>query len=196
MTPIGSLVKRTFDLVCALVGLAVLWPIIFIFWILAAHDTQASGIFRQQRIGKNGKPFTLYKLRTMLVAVGSSVTVENDVRITPLGAKLRRTKLDELPQLWNVLIGDMSFVGPRPDVPGFLDRLEGSDKELLQLRPGITGPASLKYRNEERILAASSDSERYNSEVIWPDKVRINLNYLHNWNFYTDVRIITKTIFN
>lgn len=125
---------------------------------------------------------------------GTTVTTTGDIRITQLGAKLRRWKLDELPQLWNVLKGDMSFVGPRPDVPGFMDRLQGEDRAILTLRPGITGPATLKYRNEEEILSKVPDPETYNSEVIWPDKVKINLQYLHNWSLIGDLRYIKQTV--
>lgn len=131
----------------------------------------------------------------MFVNDGTTVTTSNDKRITPLGAKLRRWKLDELPQLWNVLKGEMSLVGPRPDVPGFADKLEGTDRELLQLQPGITGPATLKYRNEEELLAGSDDPERFNAEVIWPDKVRINLSYLNGWSLKKDLAIIYETVF-
>ncbi len=153
MSKVDFALKRTFDLIAALVGLALLWPIIAIAWYLAGRDTGASGLFRQRRIGRDGRVFCILKLRTMQDIEGTSVTVAGDARITRLGALLRRYKIDELPQLWNVLIGDMSFVGPRPDVPGFLDRLEGEDRALLKLRPGITGPATIKYRNEAELLA-------------------------------------------
>ena len=125
---------------------------------------------------------------------GSSVSVAGETRITTLGATLRKYKLDELPELWNVLIGDMSFVGPRPDVPGYADQLKGDDLEVLQLLPGITGPASLKYRNEEELLATVEDPQRYNDEVIFPDKVRINRYYLHHYSFWTDIKIILATV--
>ena len=125
---------------------------------------------------------------------GSSVSVAGESRITPLGAKLRKYKLDELPELWNVLIGDMSFVGPRPDVPGYADKLEGEARAILKLKPGITGPASLKYRNEEEILAQQPDPIKYNDEVIYPDKVRINLEYLRHWSFWLDIKVIVHTI--
>lgn len=195
MTRFDFALKRTFDIGASAIGLAVLWPLIVITWLLAARDTGTSGLFRQERVGKDGELFTVIKLRTMRAEVGTTITTANDRRITRLGAKLRRYKLDELPQLWNVLIGNMSFVGPRPDVPGFLDRLQGEDRELLRLRPGITGPASLKYRNEEEILANVEDPERYNSEVIWPDKVRINRDYMRTWSFSGDIVYILRTIF-
>lgn len=125
---------------------------------------------------------------------GSSVSVAGENRITPFGAKLRKYKLDELPELWNVLIGDMSFVGPRPDVPGYADKLVGEDRKILLLKPGITGLASIKYRNEEELLAQQADPIKYNDEVIFPDKVKINLNYLENWSFITDIKLIIYTI--
>lgn len=138
----------------------------------------------------------MYKFRSMTVNhSGSSVSVAGESRITPLGAKLRKYKLDELPELWNVLKGDMSLVGPRPDVPGYADRLQGEDRLVLKLRPGITGPASLKYANEEEILAQVADPRRYNDEVIFPDKVRINLDYYYNRTFCGDIRLIFQTIF-
>lgn len=137
----------------------------------------------------------MYKFRSMTVSHGgSSVSVAGESRITPLGAKLRKYKLDELPELWNVLIGDMSFVGPRPDVPGYADMLEGNDRLILNLRPGITGPASLKYRNEEEMLAQVDDPQRYNDEVIYPDKVRINLDYYYHHSLLGDIKLIIQTI--
>lgn len=195
MTARDFALKRTFDIVAAVIGLAILWPVIVVTWALAGLETGASGFFCQQRVGRGGKVFRVVKLRTMRPVKGTSVTTAGDPRITPLGAKLRRYKLDELPQLWNVLTGTMSFVGPRPDVPGFLDQLVGTDREILKLQPGITGPATLKYRDEEEILSRVEDPERYNSEVIWPDKVRINLDYLHNWSFGKDITYILRTIF-
>ena len=152
-------------------------------------------IFKQKRVGRDGKLFTMYKFRSMTVGHGgSSVSVAGESRITPLGAKLRHYKLDELPELWNVLIGDMSFVGPRPDVPGYADQLKGADRDVLKLRPGITGPASLKYRDEEDLLAGKEDPQKYNDEVIFPDKVRINLYYLHHYSFLKDIEMIFCTV--
>ncbi len=152
-------------------------------------------LFRQKRVGQYGKLFTMIKFRTMSVSHhGSSISVAGESRITPLGAKLRKYKLDELPELWNVLIGDMSFVGPRPDVPGYAEQLKGKDKDILRLKPGITGPATLKYRNEEELLAQQIDPQRYNNEVIFPDKVKINLDYFHHRSFWGDLCIIIKTI--
>jgi lipopolysaccharide/colanic/teichoic acid biosynthesis glycosyltransferase len=152
-------------------------------------------IFKQKRVGKDGELFTMFKFRSMSVHhSGSSVSVAGEARITPLGAVLRKYKLDELPELWNVLIGDMSFVGPRPDVPGYADQLTGDDREVLNLRPGITGPASLKYRDEEELLAQQADPQKYNDEVIFPDKVRINRYYLHHYSFVKDIQMIFCTV--
>ena len=153
-------------------------------------------IFKQKRVGQHGKLFTMNKFRSMIVShSGSSVSVKGESRITPLGAKLRKYKLDELPELWNVLIGDMSFVGPRPDIPGYADKLKGDDRRMLLLKPGITGLASLKYRNEEELLAQQEDPQKYNDEVLFPDKVRINIEYLDHWSFWNDIKIIIYTIF-
>jgi len=153
-------------------------------------------IFTQRRVGQHGRLFTMYKFRSMTVGHGgSSVSVAGESRITLLGAKLRKYKLDELPELWNVLVGDMSFVGPRPDVPGYADKLMSDDRRMLLLKPGITGPASLKYRNEEELLAGQADPQKYNDEVLFPDKVRINIEYLDNWSFWYDIKIIVYTVF-
>lgn len=153
-------------------------------------------LFRQKRVGQNGELFTMVKFRSMSAAhSGSSVSVAGESRITSLGAKLRKYKLDELPELWNVLKGDMSFVGPRPDVPGYADKLQGEDREILKLKPGITGPASLKYRNEEDLLAMQRNPQEYNDIMIYPDKIRINFYYLHHYSFRTDIKIIFCTVF-
>lgn len=188
--------KYIFDRLAALVGLLVLWPVLAVVAVCVRVKMPGGPvIFRQRRVGKDGRLFTMYKFRSMTVGHGgSSVSVAGESRITPLGAKLRRYKLDELPELWNVLRGDMSFVGPRPDVPGYADRLTGDDREMLRLRPGITGPASMKYRDEEELLAAQTDPQRYNDEVIFPDKVRLNRYYLHHYSFLTDIRMIVCTV--
>lgn len=162
--------------------------------LLARHDTGASGLFRQIRIGRGGRPFVVCKIRTMRDVAGTMVTGANDPRITLLGAKLRRYKIDELPQLWNVLIGEMSLVGPRPDVPGYADQLQGDDRIIWQVRPGITGPATLKYRDEEQLIAAQTSPESYNREVVWPDKVAINRAYVEDYSFTEDLRIIWRTL--
>ena len=180
----------------AFVGLVVLSPILFVVWILIRIKMpDGPAVFTQKRVGKGGRLFTMYKFRSMSAHhSGSTVSVAGESRITPLGAKLRRYKLDELPELWNVFIGDMSFVGPRPDVPGYADKLEGDDRRVLQLRPGITGPASLKYRDEEVLLAAQANPQEFNDKVIYPDKVRINLYYLDHYSFVTDINMIIATV--
>ena len=191
------MMKFFFDRIFSLFGLLVLAPVLFVVAVLIKIRMPGGpAIFRQRRVGRNGKLFTMYKFRSMTVShSGSSVSVAGESRITPLGAKLRKYKLDELPELWNVLKGDMSFVGPRPDVPGYADRLQGEDRLILKLRPGITGPASLKYADEEELLAQVADPRRYNDEVIFPDKVRINLDYYYNRTFCGDIRLIFQTIF-
>jgi len=151
--------------------------------------------FKQKRVGKNGNLFTMVKLRTMSVNHGgNTISVKGESRITPLGSVLRKYKLDELPGLWNILKGEMSFVGPRPDVPGYADRLTGDDRRILEIKPGLTGPASLKYAHEEEILALQEDPVKYNDEVIYPDKVRINKAYIDHWSFWLDLKIILFTL--
>lgn len=196
--------KYIFDRTVSLLGMIILLPVLVIVAILVKVKMPGGPVFfSQRRVGRNGRLFTMYKFRTMTVDHdGSSVSVAGESRITPLGAKLRKYKLDELPELWNVLIGDMSFVGPRPDVPGYADALVGEDREVLQLRPGITGPASLKYRNEEELLArvasegidGYTDPVKYNDEVIFPDKVRLNCHYLHHYSFWMDMKMILATV--
>ena len=206
--------KYLFDRTASFVGLLFLWPVLLVVAILIKVKMPGGPvIFKQQRVGRHGRLFTMYKFRSMTVShSGSSVSVAGESRITPLGAKLRRYKLDELPELWNVLKGDMSFVGPRPDVPGYADALTGDDREVLRLRPGITGPASLKYRDEEEILAAVAEAlkkgeivhtsegraissvQEYNDVVIFPDKVRINRYYLHHYSFWMDIKMIFATV--
>ena len=191
------MIKFIFDRIAALCGLVVLSPVLLVVAILIKIKMPGGPvIFTQKRVGRNGKLFTMCKFRSMTVAhSGSSISVAGESRITPLGAVLRKYKLDELPELWNVLIGDMSFVGPRPDVPGYADNLVGDDRLVLKLRPGITGPASLKYANEEEILAQVPNPQQYNDEVIFPDKVKINLNYYQNHTFFGDIKLIFQTIF-
>ncbi len=188
--------KFIFDRLVSFVGLVILLPVLIVIAILVKVRMPGGPVFFvQRRVGKNGRLFRMYKFRTMKVDAGdSSVTVAGESRITPLGAKLRKYKLDELPELWNVLKGDMSFVGPRPDVPGYADALKGEDREVLSLRPGITGPASLKYRNEEVLLATVEDPQKYNDEVIFPDKVRLNRYYLHHYSFWMDIRMVFATV--
>lgn len=188
--------KFLFDRLVAFIGLLLLWPLLLVVArLIKIKMSGGTVIFKQKRVGRNGKLFTMYKFRSMTVGHGgSSVSVAGESRITPLGAKLRKYKLDELPELWNVLKGDMSFVGPRPDVPGYADLLSGDDREVLELRPGITGPASLKYRDEEELLAQQNNPQKYNDEVIFPDKVRINRYYLHNYSFVKDIQMILCTV--
>lgn len=189
-------IKYIFDRVVSLVGLLLIWPLLLVLVLMIRRSMPgAPAIFKQQRVGKDGRLFTMYKFRTMVPHhSGSSVSVAGEDRITPLGKTLRRYKLDELPELWNILIGDMSFVGPRPDVPGYADCLEGEDREILNLRPGITGPASLKYRDEEELLAKVEDPIAYNNEIIYPDKVRLNRYYYHHYSFVMDIRMIFATV--
>lgn len=194
---IGFFFKWCFDRVVALVGLMVLFLPLLVIAILIKIDSKGPVFFLQWRIGKEGKPFRICKFRTMLhQSEGDSITISSDPRITRMGLWLRHSKVDCLTELVNVLIGQMSLVGPRPDVPGYADQLQGDDRQILQLRPGITGPASIKYRNEEELLAQQADPKWYNDNVIWPDKVKINLEYLENWTFLGDIRFILKTVFH
>ncbi len=194
MSPRELRIKRIFDLTLAVVGLAVSLPIIAIAWLIATLETKSNGFFVQERIGKDGKPFKIIKIRTMYPVDGTTITTAKDSRITKSGRIFRKLKIDELPQLINIIRGEMSFVGPRPDVPGYADRLEGEDRIILQVPPGITGPASIKYKDEEELLAKVSDPKRYNDEVIWPDKVRINKEYVRNWSLKKDIYYILKTL--
>ncbi|MBW2646767.1 MAG: sugar transferase [Deltaproteobacteria bacterium] len=191
-------IKRSFDFLGAFFGLFLTWWIILISSVLATIDLRTTGFFVQKRIGQDGKPFSLIKLRTMRnnPSIETNVTTDKDPRITPLGRFFRKTKIDELPQLINVLFGHMSFVGPRPDVPGFADQLQGEDRVILSVRPGITGPATLKYKAEEAILAQQDDPASYNDEVIYPDKVRLNREYVENYSFWRDIKYIIQTLFS
>lgn len=202
--------KFLFDRVVSFFGLIVLSPVLLIVAILVKVKMPGGPVlFVQQRVGKDARLFKVHKFRTMTVNHGgSSVSVAGESRITPLGAKLRRYKLDELPELWDVLIGNMSFVGPRPDVPGYADKLVGEDRDLLKLRPGITGPASLKYRDEEEMIAAYVQQAQaagdtrpvqeiavwYNDNTIYPDKVRLNCYYYRHYSFAKDIQMILATV--
>ena len=190
------IIKDACDRILSILGLLFLFPILLFIAVSIFFIMPDGGIlFKQKRVGKYGNLFTMYKFRTMVANhSGNSISVKGENRITPFGAVLRKCKLDELPELWNVLIGDMSFVGPRPDVPGYADKLEGDDRRMLLLKPGITGPASLKYRNEEELLAEQENPQKYNDEVLFPDKVRINIEYLDNWSFWNDIKIIIYTV--
>ena len=190
------MIKRLFDIFGSLVGLLFIIPVFLIIAILIKIKMPGPIFFLQERIGRNGKPFIIYKFRSMVVNhEGNSVSIKGESRITSLGAKLRKYKLDELPELFNILKGDMSFVGPRPDVAEYTNRLVGEETKILNLRPGLTGPASIKYVNEEELLASVPDPQRYFDEVLWPDKVRINLSYYYNSSFLKDLQIIIKTLF-
>ncbi|BAZ94543.1 sugar transferase [Thiohalobacter thiocyanaticus] len=191
-----AMIKRGFDILGASLGLVFAWWLVVFAWLAATIDTRQNGFFTQSRIGRNGRLFRVIKIRTMrnVPGVDTTVTARGDPRITHLGRLLRKAKIDELPQLINVLRGDMSFVGPRPDVPGFADRLTGEDRIILSIRPGITGPATLKYRDEEAILAEHTDPDAYNRDVIFPDKVRLNREYIENWSLSGDIRYIWQTI--
>lgn len=189
--------KFIFDKVMSLLGLVFLCPILLVVALLIKKKMPGGPVlFCQKRVGQYGQLFTVYKFRSMTVAGEgqTSVAAAETARVTPLGEKLRKYKLDELPELWNVLKGDMSFVGPRPDVPGYADKLVGEDRDVLKLKPGITGPASLKYRNEEELLSIVTNPEQYNDKIIYPDKVRLNLYYLHNYSFYKDIEMIFATV--
>ena len=202
--------KWIFDRIVSLIGLLCLWPVLIVVAILIKIKMPGGpALFTQKRVGRHGKLFTMHKFRSMTVShSGSSVSVAGEARITPLGAKLRKYKLDELPELWDVLIGNMSFVGPRPDVPGYADKLQGDDRVVLKLRPGITGPATLKYRDEEEQIAAYVEKKQqegdsrstqeiaveYNDTVIYPDKVRLNKYYYEHYSFVKDIQMIFATV--
>ena len=204
------ILKWVFDRVVSLVGLLFLWPVLLVVAMLIKVKMPGGpAFFVQKRVGKDGRLFDCHKFRTMTVKHGgSTVSVAGDSRITPLGAKLRHYKLDELPGLWDVFIGNMSFVGPRPDVPGYADQLQGDNRRVLELRPGITGPATLKYRLEDEMISEyvaqkqkEGDSrdmqviaEEYNDLVIYPDKVRLNLYYLDHYSFAKDIQMIVCTV--
>ena len=204
------ILKYLFDRVVSFLGLLFLWPVLVIVAILVKIKMPGGpAFFVQKRVGRGGKLFKCHKFRTMTMKhSGSSVSVAGDSRITPLGAKLRHYKLDELPELWDVLIGNMSFVGPRPDVPGYADQLQGDDRDVLKLRPGITGPATLKYRLEDEMIAeyvaqrqqegdirdAQDIAVEYNDTVIYPDKVRLNCYYYRHYSFIKDIKMIFCTV--
>jgi len=195
MTNLQLFLKRFLDILLSILGIVLFGWLILICWLLSTFDTGENGFFLQERVGKDGKIFRIIKIRTMRAIDGFSsvVTASNDPRITHIGSLLRRLKLDELPQLFNILLGQMSFVGPRPDVVGFANLLQGEDRIILSVRPGITGPATLFFRNEEELLASCDDPERYNSEVIYRSKVKLNRMYLENYSFFKDILYIIVT---
>lgn len=204
------IIKFLFDRVVAFIGLLFLWPVLLVVAIMIkVKMPDGPAIFVQNRVGKDGKLFKCHKFRTMMLEHGgSSVTMAGDSRITPFGATLRHYKLDELPELWDVLVGKMSFVGPRPDVSGYADQLEGDDRDVLKLRPGITGPGTMKYRNEDEMIADYVAQKRekgdsrdpqeiaieYNDTVIYPDKVRLNCYYYRHYSFFKDIQMIICTV--
>ena len=189
--------KRIVDLFFSILGLILLLPFFLILSILIKITSEGPIFFFQSRVGRNGRIFKIIKFRTMFIIQRSrsTISIKGDVRVTKVGSFLRKYKLDELPELINVLFGHMSLVGPRPDVPGYADKLKGIDRDILKLRPGITGPASLKYIKEEEILAKQNNPKEYNDKVIFPDKVRINLDYYNNQSVWSDFKIIFATIF-
>ncbi len=191
------MIKRIFDFSSSLLGVVILFPLLILISFAIKIDSSGPILFLQKRVGMDGKLFTLIKFRSMMINQESNntATAKGDERITTIGVFLRRYKLDELPELWNVLKGEMSLVGPRPDVPGYADNLKGKDRKILKLRPGITGTASLKYANEEEILSMQDNPQKYNDEVIFPDKVKINLEYYKNQTLWLDIKIIFATIF-
>lgn len=199
MNNFSLFIKHLFDKIAAFFGIILLSPFMLIIFII--HKVvmpDGKFLFKQERIGQYGNKFYIYKIRTMKSDCDNNnvfVTSAKDDRITPFGKFLRKTKLDEIVELVNVLKGEMSLVGPRPDVAGYADKLTGEDRKILELRPGITGPASLKYINEEELLAKVDDSKKYNDEIIYPDKVKINLDYYYNRSFFGDIKIIFETIF-
>lgn len=194
----NMIVKYCFDRFFSLILLVILSPVLLVLCIIhKIRMPKGSFLYRQVRIGKDGKPFRIFKIRTLKDDSESlgSITISDDDRILPFGKWLRESKVDTFLELINILIGDMSFVGPRPDVPGYADKLEGDDRVILQMRPGLTGPASIKYRHEDRILAQQNDPQKYNDEVIWPDKVKINKEYYENWSVWRDISILWNTVF-
>ena len=190
------MLKRTFDILLSVFAIFLLFPFFLLVSFLIVIDSGFPIFFLQKRIGRGAKEFNIIKFRTMKTNNENiTITVSDDIRITRIGKYLRKTKIDELPEILNVLFGQMSFVGPRPDVKGYADKLKGANRNILALRPGITGPASLKYYNEEYILSKKSNPKKYNDEVIFPDKVKINMDYFHNRSFFLDLKIIFATIF-
>lgn len=196
MSETDFVLKRIFDIFFSIIGLIILLPLIILCWVIAAIETRSNGFFIQKRVGQHGNIINVYKIKTMYTANSSRspITAHNISSITKSGVYFRKCKLDELPQLFNVLFGSMSFVGPRPDVPGYADMLEGNDRVILLLRPGITGPASIKYKNEESLLLSAIDPVFYNDNIIWPDKVKINKEYFFNYSLLSDIKYIMRTL--
>jgi len=190
-----KIIKRIFDITISIVALPfVLIPLILLL-VVATISTGKNGLFTQWRIGKNGDPFRLYKIRTLKGTDHNSV-VDMKQQETGFGGWLRKHKIDEFPQLLNILKGDMSLVGPRPDIPGYADLLTGEDRIILSIKPGLTGPATIKYRNEDNLLLAQRDPQKFNDTVIWLDKVKINKMYIKNWSFMKDIKYLLASIVN
>jgi lipopolysaccharide/colanic/teichoic acid biosynthesis glycosyltransferase len=191
---VNTNIKRVFDIILSLVVLPILILPLIVLTLFSTLDTKEWGIFSQERIGKNARVFRIYKIRTLKNE--PHFLGHLDKSATAFGKWMRKYKLDEIPQIINVLVGDMSFVGPRPDIKGFADELIGEDRIILKIRPGVTGPATIKYRDEEEVLGTQDDPEKYNRTIIWPDKVEINKKYIENWSFYLDLKFIIKSILN
>ena len=187
------MVKWIFDKTVSLVLLVALLPILLLVALVILIANGAPVLYIQERIGQNAKPFKLIKFRTMRGEEKSPIAASEISRVTRTGRWLRRTKIDELPELLNIFVGDMSFVGPRPDVAGYADKLEGNDRRMLTMKPGLTGVASLKYRDEEDLLAAQPNPQEYNDKVIWPDKVRLNLLYMERQSLWLDIKVLICT---
>lgn len=197
LSPWQAFVKRLFDVALSSFLILIFFPIILVLIFFASLDTRSFGLFFHERVGQYGKVFLIFKIKTMRDASGvdCSIASLNSERITWFGGLCRKLKIDELPQLFNILFGSMSFVGPRPDVVGYADKLVGAQRDFLNVRPGITGPGSIKYRDEEKILSKVNDPRSYNDLVIWPDKVNINISYIRDWSFSRDIRYLIETLF-
>ena len=193
LTSSQQVYKRIFDVLLCLIILPVVIIPMGVLICIATFSTGMNGLFSQIRIGKKARPFQLYKIRTLKGLHHESIKEITDNK-TVFGSWLRKTKLDELPQLFNILIGDMSWVGPRPDIPGYADQLSGEDRIVLSVRPGLTGPATIKYKDEDKLLLAQEDPQDYNDKVIWPDKVEINKQYIKNWSLLKDIKYILASV--
>ena len=192
-----QITKRCFDIIVSFFSIILCFFPILVLIILSSLSTKEFGLFTQQRVGRNAKLFRIFKIRTMKHPYDDNfITLRDDPRLTAFGKILRKYHLDELPQLFNVLIGNMSFVGPRPDVAGYADLLQGDDRIILSVRPGITGPATIKFKNEDVLLSQQKDPKKYNDTIIWKEKVKINKEYILNWTLLGDINYIFKTIFN
>lgn len=187
--------KQIFDYVMAFTLCVILFVPMMVFFILASFSSGQNGLFVQVRVGKDGRLFNIYKFRSLKGDYDNPITTEHTHQVTNVGRWMIRYKIDELPQLFNILNGTMSFVGPRPDVPGYADVLNEEDRVILSVKPGITGPAQLKYKDEAKILKRVKDPKKYNDEILWPDKVKINIDYVKNRSFLGDLKILCNTVF-